>query len=168
MLESFLEYLSDYEAHVLQHATLLQEFSGNLQGELVSLYMDVLAVDSSLHPCINLKKNLVELARHEMLTVPLKALHFIYSGVPVAHRPFWEGQSVDNLYALNKLITVPPSQIMKAIVPPDGMSVAQERVFGFLLTFVGNLAHKNDIQKFMRFVTGSSVNVGKACNQRHI
>ena len=40
------------------------------------------------------------------------------------------------------------------------MNKAQERVFGFLLTYVGNMSMKT-LRLFLRFVTGSSVRIGK-------
>ena len=55
-----------------------------------------------------------------------------------------------------------PSQIIQSVSVPDDMNAAQDRAFNFLLCFVGNLKDKEDLRKFLRFVTGSSVNIGKA------
>ena len=40
------------------------------------------------------------------------------------------------------------------------MNKAKERVFGFLIAYVGNMSIKT-LRLFLRFVTGSSVRIGK-------
>jgi len=63
----------------------------------------------------NLRCLLIEVARHEMLTVPMKVLHFMHSGVPVSHRKFWEGFSVSDIHRVFTSINASPGQLIKSI-----------------------------------------------------
>jgi hypothetical protein len=47
------------------------------------------------------------------------------------------------------------------MIEPVAMNKAQQRVFGFLTSYVGNIMSMKSLRIFLRFVTGSSVVIGK-------
>ena len=48
----------------------------------------------------NLRGLIVQMAQHEFVTKPLGALHGLHSGVPIKHLDFWNGFSIERLFAL--------------------------------------------------------------------
>ncbi len=160
LLSSFLEYLSCYEADVVRKGLKASQFTAPLKDALLSLLS---RFHCRKYPSPdNLKALLIDVARHEMMTVPMKALHYMHSGVPVAHRKFWDGFSVMELYDLISSINATPGQVIKSLVCKlKELNPAQTRVFNFLLSFIGNMTTREEVHRFFRFVTGSSVAVGK-------
>ena len=53
-----------------------------------------------------------------------------------------------------------PTSVLKVIEEPDLMNCAEERVYRYLVTFIGN-SKPNQLSLFLRFVTGSSVLIAK-------
>lgn len=159
VLDSFMDYLSTYEADTVRLALNKSEFSQDLSNALVGVLSRFGC--RQLPSPANLNSLLVQLARHEMLTIPLRVLHYMHSGVPSTHHSFWGTFSISDLFDLYKLVDMTPSQVIQSISVPDDMNAAQDRVFNYLLCFVGNLKDREDLRKFLRFVTGSSVNIGK-------
>ena len=52
------------------------------------------------------------------------------------------------------------------IKEPDFINRAQETVFGYLLSYIGNMK-SNEVRHFLRYVTGSSALVVDAINVRY-
>ena len=77
------------------------------------------------------------------------------SGLPCLHQRFWDDFSVEKLYSLYKSLTANHEEVIKIIREPDTMNDAEERAYGYLIKFVGSLKPE-DLQGFLRFVTGSS------------
>ena len=77
-------------------------------------------------------------------------------GLPHNHRDFWESYAVEKLYLLYKALSATCDEVLKMITEPDDMNSSQERVYGYLLQFVGSLKSE-ELQNFLRFVTGCSV-----------
>ena len=161
LLDSFLNYISAYEADFVRQGLKSCNFSDDLQEALTTLL-------SRFH-CMkmpspsNLRVLLIQVARHEMVTVPMKVLHYMHSGVPVSYREFWESFSVLELYSVFNSINASPEQLIKSIAnKPEDLSPAQSRVFNFLLSYIGNMKTNEEAHQFLRFVTGSSVAIGKS------
>ena len=58
-------------------------------------------------------------------------------------------------------INATPGQVIKSIsFKTEELNPAQTRVFNFLLSFIGNMTSE-EVRRFLRFVTGSSVAVSK-------
>lgn len=70
------------------------------------------------------------------------------SAVPIQHRKFWDEMSLDELFHTYCVINATPSQVICAIRAPDDMNAAQNRVFNFLLSFVGNIKENEDVRRF--------------------
>ena len=52
------------------------------------------------------------------------------------------------------------ASVLKVIEEPDLMNCAEERVYRYLVTFIGN-SKPNQLSLFLRFVTGNSVLIAK-------
>ena len=81
----------------------------------------------------------------------------MYSGITEG-QVFWNKKSVENLYELYTSLLTSPSKVLEMIEEPFFESRNEERVFGYLQQFVGNMTSEV-VQKFLRFVTGASVAV---------
>ena len=108
----------------------------------------------------NIKQLVLRVARHQFLGKPLGALYALNSGVPIPHHSFWELFSIDTLFRLYKVLNATTSAVLGLIEDPGDMNSAEDRVFGFLLTFVGNMK-QNELRLFLCFVAGSSVLLAK-------
>ena len=53
-------------------------------------------------------------------------------------------------------LTATPSKVLEVLDEPDFVHSAQERVYGYLRQFIGNMK-MDEVRNFLRFVTGSSV-----------
>ena len=104
MLDSFLDYLSSYEADIVRHALSTSEFDGDLSNTLVGILSRFGCM--KLPTPANFNVLLVQLARHEMVTIPLRVLHYMYSDVPLPHRSYWDGFSVDDLIDMYKIVDI--------------------------------------------------------------
>ena len=108
----------------------------------------------------NIKQVVLRVARHLFLGKPLGALYALNSGVPIPYHSFWEQFSIDMLFRLYKVLNASTSAVLGLIEDPADMNPAEDRVFGFLLSFIGNMK-QNELRLFLRFVTGSSVLLAK-------
>lgn len=82
----------------------------------------------------------------------------MHSGVPLAHREYWNRKSVESLFELYTSLITTPSKVLEMIHEPLLENCNEECVFGYLRQFVGNMTLEL-VHKFLRFVTGASVAV---------
>ena len=158
LLESFLDYVSTLEGTRLHKALNSKKFNDEEQSDIVSILS---RFGCRVMPtATNLRQLLIQVAKHELLLAPVGALYALKSGVPVIHHTFWDQFSVSDLYKLYKVLNATPAQVIKDIEEPLGINKAEERIFGFLITYVGNMSIKT-LRLFLRFITGSSVRIGK-------
>lgn len=155
-ITSLIDYISPYEADVLQAAFSVKSdtFPRQLCDDLICFLSRLGCRQIPTHD--NLKRLVVEVAKHEFITRPLMALYALQSGVPVPHLPFWKNLSVDDLYSIYKELIALPASVIRNIDAPADMNSAQETVFGYLTQMIGNMKQK-ELSNFLRFVTGSSV-----------
>ena len=158
LLESFIDYLSTYEGDVVCEGLKATKFTPQMMDPLVSVLSRFHCLKLPSSPD-NFRALLIEVAGHEMMTVPMKALHYMNSGVLASHRQFWDGFTVLELYDVFCSINCTPAQLIKSIVC-QSEDPAQDRVFNFLMHFIGNMSCEQ-VQLFLRFVTGSSVAIGE-------
>ncbi len=115
--------------------------------------------EGSVQPASNeylLPQLLVSVARHEFMVKPLGALYALHSGVPEAHRGFWNTFSVEQIFELHVTLNAMPATVISRIEEPEQTNSAGARVFSYLTRFIGNMK-KEELRRFLRFVTGSSV-----------
>ena len=161
IVESFIDYLVTYDGEVLKEAFIAckahpdnKQFNGELQGKLVNL-MSRFGCREIPKPK-NLRRLVTEIGRHEFTVKAVGAVYAMNLGLPHLHQKFWNEFSVEKLYSLYKSLIANHEEVLKMIREPDTMNGAEERVYGYLIKFVGSLKPE-DLQGFLRFVTGSSV-----------
>ena len=163
LLESFVDYLSTHESSILRDAIIVSEkdsvFSPVMQSQLIDM-LSRLGCTEVPNP-VNIKRLVLNIARHQLLNKPLGLLFTFRSGVPIPHQSFWKQLSMEKLFQLYKALNASSSSVLKMVEEPEDMNSAQSRVFGYLTTFIGNAKQK---QLFLRFVTGSSVLITKPIN----
>ena len=158
IIESFIDYLTTHESSILRSAIEQKSFSRQTQSQLINI-LSRLGCTEVPSPS-NIKQLVLRVARHQFLGKPLGALYALNSGVPIPYHSFWELFSIDTLFRLYKVLNATTSAVLGLIEDPGDMNSAEDRVFGFLLSFVGNMK-QNELRLFLRFVTGSSVLLAK-------
>ena len=59
-----------------------------------------------------------------------------------------------------RALTATPSKVLSLLSAPDVSNPAEERIFGYLTTMIGNIS-SSELRNFLRFVTGTSVCIAK-------
>lgn len=124
--------------------------------------IDILSRFACRHiPTANSIQQLInDVARYEFSVKTLTATHAMRIGVPTIYSGFWENFTTEELFTLYKALTTTPSSVLRMILEPVAMNAAKERVYGYLISFVGNLTLE-ELRLFLRFITGSSVCIDK-------
>lgn len=159
ILEAFQDSLSTHDSNVVKNA--LKEvkqqqhtFSLQVTSELIPLLSHFnsrqIATPKSFH------QHITNVGTNEFLIKPAAALALIHTGVPEQHRPFWGRVGVTGLLSFYKAQSVCPSMVLKMVKEAEGQNATQERIWGYLRQFIGNMA-SDELHMFLRFTTGSSV-----------
>ena len=128
----------------------LKTFAGDQPSQLISILN---RFECHELPCPgNLRRLIVEVARHELQTKPLAALYYLRSGVPISHHGLWNQISISDLFVLYRSLNATHHQILSIIEEPEEM-YSVSTVFGYLLTTIGNMKHK-ELSAFLHFITG--------------
>ena len=90
------------------------------------------------------------------ITKPYAAIVEIARGIPVQHQAFWSTKTVQDLYQIFRALCLNQEKVIETIEEPLMSSPSEQRVFGYLTQFVSCLKIV-ELQKFLRFSTGSSV-----------
>ena len=129
ILESFIDYLVDYEGQTLRRALQDVALIPSLSEKLVSIL--------SRHGCLevpkpdNRKAIVTEVAQCKFTTKVLGATYAMNSGLSKDDKCFWAQHSVADLYSVYKSLEVSHEKVIDQIVEPAEMNAAQNRVFGF-------------------------------------
>jgi len=161
LLNAFLDYISVAERELFKAAqektTFEPDFSSQILSVLSRFGCRVVPTPSSL---IAITENA---ARFEFCLKPAAALATMYSGIPSCHRAYWDGKSADVLVKLHHRLTVTPSKVLAMLDVSSFISPVEERVYGFLISMVGNMTQR-ELKLFLRFVTGCSVCLSSKIN----
>ena len=153
LIDSFVNYVSNREAAILQTALSSLSFSRNVVAKLADLLG---AYNCFQVPCCgNLKDLLCKIAKCELIQKPLALLLMIHSGVTAEHSQFWKEQDVNTLYKLYCSMTCTAEKVLGHIVS-EPMSLIEQRTLRYFKQFVGNLSTK-DLSTLLRFITGLPV-----------
>lgn len=160
LVDAFADYLSTYESAFIHEVLVLikdqqpRAFTNEQTKKLVDILsrMDCREIPNPA----NLRRLIVQVARHEFLTRPLGALYAFNSGIPATHHPFWNEVNVGELYSWYTALNATPKRVIEKLEENVDMSAAESRVFKFLITFIGDL-NQEELRNFLRYVTGSSV-----------
>lgn len=157
LLDTFLDFISVAERNTFKQAlahSAQKTFPVSLQSELTSVLSSFGCRE--LPSPSTLGKLIEQVARYEFLTKPAASIALINSGVPSEHQPFWCSKTSRDLRAIYKHLTLSSTKVLSLLYFPLFISQAEARVGGYLRTLIGNM-QSEDLQQFMRFVTGSSV-----------
>lgn len=102
---------------------------------------------------------LIQVARFEFEMKPTVAVNAVHAGIPNDHKQFWGLMPVDKLYCLYQMLTADPTKVI-AHLEPESVTPADDRIFSYLESFVGNM-NRNMLRRFLRFCTGSSTCIEK-------
>ena len=86
----------------------------------------------------------------------MTAISMIKGGIPSVHLPFWKSFSLTEFHSLYKSLTASPAKVLSMIEEPTALNQSQARIFSYLQQYIGNM-RSDEVQRFLRFVTGSSV-----------
>ena len=92
------------------------------------------------------------IAKHEFFIKPSAAIYSIHGGI---HQDFWKGTELDHLLQIYKASNSSASNVLQVLEEPPFSDELQSLIYGYLLQYIGNM-QPHDVQKFLRFVTGSS------------
>ena len=159
-VETFKDCLNPVESATVREAFSCR--SGSFSQSLVSRLINVF----SRFDCLEVPKasNLLKLceqsARYLFVTKPFAVILNMSKGIPEQHRPFWGGKDTDTLYRVFGALAVNQQKVLESIEEPLFTSQAEEKVFSYLTQFVSCLK-TDELQKFLRFCSGSSVCIDK-------
>lgn len=159
LVGDFLDFVSDVDKTTLKLAmkTKTKEFSGDMQSSLVNVLSRFGCRELPTRD--NLRGLLHTLAKHQFQVVPCAALALMSGGVPSSQKPFWQNVKVEELRSVYDSMTADPEKVLKHIQEPCFANANEERVFGYLQQYVG-LMKAEEVKRFLRYVTGSSVLTG--------
>ena len=157
-IASLADYVSPYEGSILKRAfsVTVGSFPHDLCEDLLSL-LSRLGCREIPSPK-NLRRLVVEVAKHEFMDKPLRVLYTMNSGIPAPHFGFWKKFSADDLYDLYKELIATPANVIRMIQEPLTVNSAQEISFSYLIRMIGSMK-QDELCNFLRFVTGSCVPV---------
>ena len=159
LLEAFADGLSSYEHSTLKEALSVTggQFSQHLLSKLVYI-LSRYGCRVSPTPA-TLKSQLVTIANFEFGIKPLAAIHAISSGIPPEQKVFWNSLSVQQIYTIYVAISGTAEKVLEILEEPMFENDCEARVFNYLQQFIGDMK-RDEIRRFLRFTTGSSVLLG--------
>ena len=161
VVESFAASLSSFDASTVKEALRCKDenFTHGMQSKLLYIF--------SQYGCrvcpkpLELRRQIESIAKCALLAKPMAALCAISSGVTLAERPFWQSYSAEDLYTLYMTLTATPGKVLSIIEEPIEANPSEMQTFAYLRQYIGNM-RKEDVPRFLRFCTGSSVIISKA------
>lgn len=162
LLDTFMDYISVHERSIFQEALEVASKSSSSLTPFVPKLIDILSRFGCrrIPTANNIQQLIIDVARYEFSVKTVAATHAMRVGVPTIYSGFWENFTTEELFTLYKALTATPSSVLRMILEPVAMNVAEERVYGYLISFVGNL-RLEELRLFLRFITGSSVCIDK-------
>jgi hypothetical protein len=152
LLDAFKDYINPYERDHLSELLTREE-----SYQCSSVLMNLL----SRYGCrqiptfSNLCTILVDVARYEFLQKAGTAILLMHQSIPKEHQVFWQNLGVHGIVHLYNNSSVSQEKVLK-ILTSDCSCASEERVFGYLQSFISKL-NADDLRNFVRFCTGSSV-----------
>ena len=155
-VETFLETVSNVEAGFLKKILEVCEEINNFSKKQIGRVSAILSrFDYRQYPTPqSLRRQVIQCAHYEFLVKPSAA------GIPLSHKPFWKNLPVDEFCTIFQVLTASPNKIAEAIRELIFSNGNQEWVFNYLVEYVGDM-NLTDVQRFLRFTTGSLVCLAK-------
>ncbi len=160
LVESFIDYIGTHEKSIIQECVLFKgsSFTSTIQDKVIDVLSRFGCTD--IPTPSNIRKLIIDLARHHLLGRPLGVLYTLHSGIPTVYHGFLNKFSVIELFELYKVLNATPSSVLEVVDEPVTVNSAQNRVFGYLKTYIRG-SKQEELRLFLRFVTGSSVLLAK-------
>lgn len=159
LMEAFRECLNPVESISIQEAFACK--SGSFPQTVVNKLISLLSRFDCLETPkpANLLRLCEESARYLFITKPYAVIVEMAMGIPVQHRQFWTGKTVHDFHRLFGALCLNQKKVIESIEEPLLLCPSEQRVFGYSTQFVSCL-RVDELQKFLRFCTGSSVCIG--------
>ena len=151
IVQSFCDFLTTVDQECISKALVEKNFQEELQTDVVSRYGC-----RNIPTPNNLCKILMNVANYEFRSKPFVALTTMNAGIPDSHKVYWESTSVHDLYSLWSSLSASPQKVLEKIQEPMFKNPSEEHIFNYLIQYVGGMKIE-EAQKFLRFVTGSTV-----------
>ena len=160
LVEAFVNSLSVHEAGIFKEAFAIceKQFPSALQCDVLSVLSRYGCRDVP-NPR-NLKKIIIDVSNFEFVMKPSLAISLMNQGIPEKHCGFWSKMSIVELHDIYNALSVSANRVLSMLEDPKCLNENQERIFGYLKLLIGNM-NVEELQAFMRFVTGASVCLGK-------
>jgi len=157
-VQTFLETVSIVEAaflnKLLEANRTIKDYSPDEQRRLSSILSRFGC--RQLPTSQLLRHQIIQAAHYEYLVKPSAALQAISAGIPPSHLCFWSKMPIPGFCEVFHALAASPEKVIESITEPVFEDQNEERVFGYLTQYVGNLS-VTDARCFLRFTTGSSV-----------
>ena len=161
LVEAFLDHLSEIERESIKGAIKQRKlgyFTKECREEMLSIL--------SYHGCIdmptpdNLIELIVKVAKFQFCLKSTASVIAMHTGIPPEHKRFWETQGVQGIQQLYLSLSLSRQKIL-SLIHCQCKSPAEERVYGYLRSMIGNMNIK-DLANLLRFATGSSVAIASS------
>ena len=160
LLDTFKQSLSAVELHIVQQAMGYKDndYPPHVRDSLIGIF--------SQYDCLELPTSdtLLSLcqksAHYAFISKPLAAISEIGKGIPYQHWRFWDRKGAKGIHQLCMKLITSPKKALDMLREPYDISPSQHRVYNYLVQYVGTMKCE-EVQRFVRFVTGSSVFIDK-------
>jgi hypothetical protein len=157
-VQSFSDYLSTVDYNTISHALKVDIFSTDVRTSIINI---ISRFDSREVPTPNnLRHILSSLSEHHFKSLPYAAISTMNGAIPDLHKPFWQNIGAEQFYDLVNSVVASPSKVLQVLSEPIFQNSNEKRVFMYLEQFIGQMT-RNEVNRFLRYVTGYSILTGK-------
>lgn len=153
-VQSFSDFLSVIDRTLISNALELNEFSQDVKSSIINILSRFGCRDVPTPG--NLKRILSSLAQHQFRSQPFAAISIMNTAIPEKHMRFWHGIDASDFYDVYTSLTASPSKVLEKIMEPLFNNPNEQRIFMYLQQYIGEMK-LDDVKRFVRFITGSSV-----------
>ena len=158
MVDAFVNTLSMYDASIVQSAYRKVEskepFSESLQVRLLTILS---GFDCREAPSIDTFSHVIcEITNHLFIRKPCAFINDVRAGVPPVHQGFWKAMNCGDFYDVYRSMQATSAKVLQMLNEVTASTPKEEAVLSYLRQYIGNM-RQDELQIFLRFVTGSSV-----------
>jgi hypothetical protein len=154
MVDSFIGTLSAYDASVVRSAYRKVEskepFSESIRAKLLTILsgFDCREAPSAdtFFPIIR------DITNHLFIRKPCAFIN----DVPPSHQGFWKAMNCGDFYDVYRSMQASPAKVLRMLSEVTASTPQEEAMLSYLRQYIGNM-RQEELQTFLRFVTGSSV-----------
>lgn len=153
IMESFMDYIDNCESEALSQCLNSQS------GQVPECFDGVVVPMLSRFNCRqvptleDLRSTLLKVASYTFISQPYFAIRELKQGMLSAHPSLWKKCTKEVIIQAYAMLIPTPQRVLETITEPDFSSHQEQLVFDYLRRFILSLK-KEDLCKFMRFITG--------------